>query len=89
MLTTKDYEFAMLSQGAVNLSGLVRSLAEVTERIWAEAHAKGQGTEYVNTHPIVRLYVEQITFLCRTPYHEAHEAVAREITDRKAGVESA
>ena len=26
-LTLKDYEFAMFSQGAVNVSGLVRSLA--------------------------------------------------------------
>jgi hypothetical protein len=82
-LTFVDYDRAMCSQDACNLSGLVHSLSGVMDRIWAEARGQGKGTEYVNNHPIVRLYVEQLQHLCRTPYHEAYDAVAQEITDRK------
>jgi hypothetical protein len=86
MLTSKDYEFAMFSQDACNLSGLVHSLHEVIDRIWEEARAQGKGTEFVNNHPIVRLYVEQMQHLCRTPYHEAYNVVADEIADAKANL---
>lgn len=79
MLTRRDYQNALDAQTACNLSGIVRSLAEVTDRIWAEARAAGGGTEFVNRHPISRLYAEQIAFLTGAAggydaYHEASEA---------------
>lgn len=61
-LTIRDYEDA-LAQNACNLSGLVKSLARVTDKIWEEARSKNKGTDYVNHHPIVRLYLEQLNFL--------------------------
>jgi hypothetical protein len=64
----RAYEMALLSQSASNLSGLVNSLAYAMELIWEEARNQGQGTDYVNTHPIVRLYVEQMSYLCRADY---------------------
>jgi hypothetical protein len=68
----RAYEMALLSQGACNLSGLAHSLAEAMGLIWEEARNQGQGTDYVNTHPIVRLYVEQMTFLCRADYSASY-----------------
>jgi hypothetical protein len=70
----RAYEMALLSQGACNLSGLAHSLAEAMELIWEEAGKNGQGTDYVNTHPIVRLYLEQMNYLCRADYSESYIA---------------
>ena len=69
----REYEMALLSQGACNLSGLVHSLAEAMELIWEEATEQGQGTDYVNNHPIVRLYMEQMSFLCRADYSASYK----------------
>ena len=68
----RAYEMALVSQSACNLSGLVHSLAYAMELIWEEARNEGQGTDYVNTHPIVRLYVEQMSFLCRAEYSASY-----------------
>ena len=68
----RAYEMALLSQSACNLSGLVHSLAYAVELIWQEANEQGQGTDYVNNHPIVRLYVEQMSFLCRADYSASY-----------------
>ena len=62
-LTPHDYEFAIFAQSACNLSGIVHSFSEVMHKIWNEAHAQGHGTDWVNRHPIARLYAEQITHL--------------------------
>jgi len=62
-ITKHDYQGAMDSQSACNASGLIHSLADVTERIWKEARIKGEGTDFVNTHPIVVLYVTQLAHL--------------------------
>ena len=67
------YEMALLSQGACNLSGLAYSLAEPMELIWAEAGEQGKGKDYVNNHPIVRLYMEQMSFLCRADYSASYK----------------
>ena len=67
------YEMALFSQGACNLSGLAYSLAEAMELIWLEAREQGQGTDYVNNHPIVRLYMEQMSFLCRAEYFASYK----------------
>jgi hypothetical protein len=70
----QHYEMALFSQGACNLSGLAYSLAEAMELIWQEAREQGQGTDYVNSHPIVRLYMEQMSFLCRADYFASYKA---------------
>lgn len=61
-LTLRDWEDAEHSQAACNLSGLAHSLTDVLGRIRQERHING--TEGVNKHPIVRLYVEQMLYLC-------------------------
>ena len=88
--SANDYELALGSQKACNLTAIVRSLAQVTEEIWAEAKRKGKGTDYVNAHPICRLYAEQIHFLA-TKDHESDSPVhdswmkASEFCERMAG----
>ena len=69
----REYEMALLSQSACNLSGLAHSLSQAIGLIWEEATEHGQGTDYVNNHPIVRLYVEQMSFLCRADYSKSHQ----------------
>ena len=79
-LTERDYEDAMHSQSACNLSGIVHSLSRVMPKIWIEAGEKGEGTDYVNQHPIVRLYAEQIMHLSgKREYSDAHKAVSEKL----------
>ena len=70
----REYEMALLSQSACNLSGLVHHLSKAMELIWQEAKEQEQGTDYVNSHPIVRLYLEQMNFLCRADYSRSFQA---------------
>jgi hypothetical protein len=58
-LTPNDYQMALDSQSACNLSGIVFSFAKVMQRICNDNH----DTEARNTHPICQLYAEQIRFL--------------------------
>ncbi len=75
-LTKKDYQDAIHSQSACNLSGLVKSLAEVLDRIWEEAREQKKGTDFVNDQPIVRLFAEQIFYLSKIGYPEAYQLCA-------------
>ena len=58
-----EYRYALDAQSACNLSGIVHSFSRVVSLIWGEARENDLGTDYVNTHPICRLYAEQIAFL--------------------------
>ena len=73
MIKKKDYQDAITSQGACNLSGIVHSFSEILPKIWEEARASGEGTDWVNTHPICILFAEQIKHLARGDYFEAYE----------------
>lgn len=64
---------ALLSQSACNLSGLVHDLSKhLTEALWPKARLLGQGTDWVNQHPVVRLFVFQLKYLSGLD-HEAAE----------------
>lgn len=58
-LTPKDYSDAMQSQNACNLTALIKALSRVLPAI----HAESDGSDDVNNHPIVKLYVEQFAHL--------------------------
>lgn len=60
-LTKDDYRRAIIAQDAVNLSGLVHSLSELLPRIREEPGCTG--TDYVNAHPIVVMYVNKLLSL--------------------------
>lgn len=54
---------AIAVQDAVNLSGVAHSFAEAVSAIWDEAHRQGKGTEWVNTHPVVTLFLDKLADL--------------------------
>ena len=62
-LTPDDYQQALNSQSACNLSGIVHTFSDVLTKIWQEANARGQGTDWVNQHPIAVLYATQVAHL--------------------------
>lgn len=74
---------ALQVQDAVNLSGVVRSFAQATEVLWAEAREQGKGTEFVNHHPVSRLFAEAIACLAGggsgdfASYHAAYAECVR------------
>lgn len=63
--------------GAVNVSGLVKALDRVlSEDIWPMARERGHGTEWVNRHPAVILFLEKINDLSEFTYSRADRARA-------------
>jgi hypothetical protein len=62
-LEPRHYEDAIMVQDACNLSGVVHSFSKVLPRIWVEARAKGEGTKFVNEHPISVLFSSKIASL--------------------------
>jgi len=72
-------------QNACNLSGVLASFKEIVhEVIWPEARRIGKGTEWVNTHPIVTLFLSKLCSLNRGYFEcdymhasDACEAIAR------------
>lgn len=85
-LTINDYQDAITVQSASNLSGVVKSFARVIEKISKEGFNEYKGTDWVNAHPICRLYAEQICHLTGggTPsngdsYHSAYKHIEQRI----------
>lgn len=87
-LTKRDWQNAIDVQDACNLSGVVHSLADVMPRIRQEPDCTG--TDYVNSHPIVVLYVSKLASLSRQDcfcdkaierFGEAYETVKAKIAN--------
>lgn len=67
-------QMAIDVQSACNLSGVIHSFSEVMNVLWEEAHKLGKGTDWVNEHPICRLFAEQIAHLTnKTDYYKASD----------------
>lgn len=60
MTLQKAAQTALDVQSACNLSGVVRSFAEITMWMRTDLHL---GTDACNTHPVSRLFAEQISHL--------------------------
>jgi len=57
-------KLALDVQNASNLSGVLHSLDEiVSDVIWPAARRQAKGTAYVNSHPIVTLFLHKLTSL--------------------------
>lgn len=57
------YQEAVIVQDACNLCGVVQSFAKILPVIMDESRAKGLGTDWVNQHPISKLFASKITSL--------------------------
>jgi hypothetical protein len=79
---------AIECQDACNLSGVLASFKEIVhEVIWPEARRVGKGTEWVNQHPIVTLFLSKLCslnggyFECNYPHaNEECEALSASAT---------
>lgn len=63
---------AITAQFGVNLSGIVKDFAEVTGVLWDLARDLGEGTAWVNEHPLCVLYavkVADLTGACMADLH--------------------
>lgn len=78
-LTPNDYQWALDAQNASNLSGLVFSLARIMKKI----NADNPNTEARNRHPIVRLFLEQMAFLCGGDWNAAYALCLEEASKHK------
>ena len=88
------YRNALEAQNASNLSGVVFQFATDMEQILAEVRSAGGGTNHVNTHPVARLYAEQIAWLtgagtCSShrSYLRAHAACEKLAVELESGTE--
>lgn len=77
MLTKKDYQTALDVQNACNLSGVIHSWDNIVSRIWEQANAEGEGTDWVNRHPINVLFSDKVAQLTGSHgdenFHQAYE----------------
>lgn len=64
---------ALLVQDACNLSGVLHSFSQAMEAINAAMRDAGEGTDWRNNHPIVRLYVDKLASLCGMQGSQAFE----------------
>ena len=62
----KICEDALLSQSACNLSGIIHAWSRHLSVLWDIANTYGYGTDWVNEHPINRLFVEQAAYLSKS-----------------------
>jgi len=72
-------QIALDSLDAVNLSGVLASFHEIVRNvIWPEARRLGKGTDYVNSHAIVALFLSKLTDLNRNQeFSHAYEEVKK------------
>ena len=72
------FDEAMNVTGACNVSGLVASMHRAVIELWAIARERRKGTEWVNRHPVVILYLDQINYLAG--YSDSSARAAYEFT---------
>lgn len=69
-------------QYAVNLSGVVHSFSRAVTVLWEEARKIDKGTDWVNTHPISKLFADKCRSLTGDASFDAYEQCL-EISRRK------
>jgi len=71
------YRNALQVQNASNLSGVVFQFAKDMLQIAAEVRSAGGGTNQINTHPVARMYAEQIAWLTGAGTSSSHSTYRR------------
>ena len=87
------YRNALDVQNASNLSGVVIQFAKDMLQILAEVRSAGGGTNQVNTHPVARMYAEQIAWLAgagtcssHSTYRRALDLCQRKIKEEESSI---
>ena len=75
-LTKQDWKDAMMVQDACNLSGVLLTWADKTDRIWEDVRSNGSGTDGFNRHPINLLFASKVASLTGESMDGFHEAWA-------------
>lgn len=74
-------EEALQVQYASNLSGVVHAWSRSISRLWQIAREQGEGTDWVSTHPVNKLFADKCADLsrCRTfdRYVTAHDQCSK------------
>jgi hypothetical protein len=65
MIITQAYSMALAVQEACNLSGVVHSWSEAIRVVRAEADRIGEGTDWINQHPVNVLFANKCASLAR------------------------
>jgi hypothetical protein len=75
-LAKSHYAAALAVQDACNLSGVVHAWSRSLSAIWERARECGEGTGWVNAHPINVLFASKVSSLTGSEgdgrYSEAH-----------------
>ncbi len=56
-------QHAIQVQNSCDLSGVIRQWNEIVIDLWEEANRQGRGTEWVNRHPINKLFANKVVQL--------------------------
>jgi len=56
-------EEAIVVQDACNASGVIHAMSRAVTKIWEQAREKGQGTDWVNRHPVMVLFASKLADL--------------------------
>jgi len=64
-------------QNACNSSGVIHALSELVHDLWEIAGKDGHGTKWVNTHPLIILFLDKLNSLAgiqsnTDPIHAAY-----------------
>ncbi len=83
-LTQNDWKLALQVQTACNMGGLAITFSKMVHKVWHEATIRQLGTGWVNTHPIITLYLDKMCSLNHTDnnisaaYKAAEEILGKE-----------
>lgn len=84
-ITSESYQVALDVQGACNLSGIVRAWIVEIDKLNAYARENNKGTEFVNAHPINKLFANKVADLCRAVTFTEYLAAYDECKQRAKG----
>lgn len=65
MPSDNPYKNALDIQDACNSCGVIQQFAKDVKKLFDEARELGEGTDYVNQHPVVILYLDKLCDLAR------------------------
>ena len=83
MVKPETYKQVYAMMDACNLSGIIYNLPAIYEEIWKEARELGEGTAYVNEHPVSIAITDKFVQLTKH-YKDAFQVYA--IIREKAGL---